>query len=267
MNNKFIFIIVIVLVVVVAGTLYFLNKPQQSLPTSVIGTTLNGVLVKKEWEKSSESYCAQGSDYFTLKTNNEELVLEFEPVYSEAQMAMFSGKNVAITGEKKLKKIECPEGSQCPATSDGVFTCEVFKVNKISESGSVTAETYKFNVNLQQCHHSYGVDGTKFGITTVITNTGSIVAPPATVWLFYDNRICDKKNLDKSYLPNDALFKNYSDGRWFTCSVELPPVPKDAEKINKVFKLVFTTGNQDPIKEGVLMFSGSTKSSCGVAVE
>lgn len=99
-----------------------------------LGTILNGTLVKNGWEKSFESYCAQESDYFTLKTNNEELVLEFEPFYSEAQMVKFSGKNVTITGEKKSKKIECPEGSQCPATPNGVFTCEVFKVNKIDES-------------------------------------------------------------------------------------------------------------------------------------
>lgn len=136
MNKKFIFIIVIALAVVATGIYYFLNKPQQSLPINVSGITLDGILVKNGWEKSFESYCAQGSDYFSLKTNNEELVLEFEPVYSEAQMVKFSGKNVAITGEKKSRKIECPEGSQCPVTPDGVFTCEVFKVNKIDESKS-----------------------------------------------------------------------------------------------------------------------------------
>lgn len=125
----------------------------------------------------------------------------------------------------------------------------------------------KFKVNLQQCHHSYGINGTKFGITTEITNMGPIVMPPATIWLLYDNKVCDKKNLDKSYLLGEVLFKNSSDGRWFTCNVELPTVPKDAEKINKTFKLIYTTGKQDSPEEGVTIFSGNTKELCGVAVE
>jgi hypothetical protein len=113
------------------------------------GTTLNGTLIKNGWNKSFESYCAQGSDYFTLKTESENLVLEFEPVYSEEQMTKFSDKNVAITGEMKSRKIECPEGSQCPATPDGVFTCEVFKVNKISDSKSINN-----SVNCVDCGES-----------------------------------------------------------------------------------------------------------------
>jgi len=135
MNKKLIFIIIIILVIVTVGVFYFLNKPQQGLQPSITDKSVNGILINKEWTKSFESYCAQGSDYFTLKTiNNEELVLEFEPVYTETQMSNFSGKNVTVTGEKKSKKIKCPEGSQCPVTPDGVFTCEVFKINKIGES-------------------------------------------------------------------------------------------------------------------------------------
>ena len=97
--------------------------------------TLNGVLVGKEGTKTSQCYCAGGSDYFTLQTSGEELVLEFEPTYTEAQMSKFSGKNVAITGEKKVRKVdvECLPEQQCPLISGSVFTCEVLKVNKISE--------------------------------------------------------------------------------------------------------------------------------------
>ena len=134
MNKKSLFGIIVLLVVIVVGVLY---KHQQKSLVTVTGVNLNGVLVKKLGTKSFESYCAQEDDYFTLKTGSEELVLEFEPAYSEAQMSNFSGKSVSVIGERKKREIECPEeGQQCSPTSDGIFTCEVFKVSKISESQS-----------------------------------------------------------------------------------------------------------------------------------
>jgi hypothetical protein len=132
MNKKIISIIIILLLVIVIGIFFTLYKPQPDSLANVGNITQSGVLVKNDWSKSLGSYCSQSSDYFTLKTNDEELVLEFDPIYTDMQMSQFSGKNVSITGEKKEKKIECPEGSQCPKTPDSVFTCEVFKVNKIS---------------------------------------------------------------------------------------------------------------------------------------
>ena len=125
---------IIILVLVVVGFFYFLNKQQKDLILNVTDTTLSGVLVKNDWAKSLESYCAQGSEYFTLKTKSEELVLEYEPNYGEAQMSDLSGKNITVAGIKKQRKIECLEGQQCPRTPDGVFTCEVFKVSKINQS-------------------------------------------------------------------------------------------------------------------------------------
>lgn len=141
----------------------------------------------------------------------------------------------------------------------------------ISGQKSISSEGYQFKVDLQQCSHSYTatVDpGTHFGITAEITNTGAVINPPLTIWLLYDNTICDKKELGKSYGPNEILFKDIpNDGRFFTCDVELPGLPADAKKINKPFKLLYTIGNQDPLKEGVTFFSGKTKQLCGVCVE
>jgi len=106
---------------------------EQTSSAELAGETLSGILVKNDREKSSLSYCAQGSDYFTLKTSGEELILKFEPAYSEEQMSALAGKNVVITGEKEVREIRCPSGQRCPLPPEGVFTCEVFRVETISE--------------------------------------------------------------------------------------------------------------------------------------
>lgn len=140
---------ILVLVIIVSGILYLINTqgPQQKntegdIPHSQISPvvssngeelpmTLSGVLVKHGWTKTSESYCAGGGDYFTLKINNDELVLEFLPIYSEAQISNFVGTTITVTGRKENKEIECLPGEQCPVTPDNIFTCEVFVVEKI----------------------------------------------------------------------------------------------------------------------------------------
>jgi hypothetical protein len=133
------------------------------------------------------------------------------------------------------------------------------------------SEAYKFKVDLQQCCHSYTAQvdpGTHFGITAEITNIGTVINPPLTIWLLYDNKICDKRELDKSYGPNEILFKDIpNDGRFFRCDVELPGIPAEAKKINKLFKLLYTIGKQNPFQKGATFFSGKTKEFCGVCVE
>lgn len=96
---------------------------------------LSGKLVHKQWEKSAESYCAQGSDYFVLESEADNKVL----VYSE-KLVPFSGKNVAITATKMERAIICPPGEQCPVPADWKpgtpepdFKCEIFEVMQISE--------------------------------------------------------------------------------------------------------------------------------------
>lgn len=154
-----------------------------------------------------------------------------------------------------------------------LISCVFVSIGFILVSGQelTSSEAYKFKVDIQQCYHSYTakVDpGTHFGITAEITNIGAVINLPLTIWLLYDNKICDKKELDKSYGPNEILFKDVpDDGRFFGCDVELPGIPEEAEKINKPFKLLYTTGKQNPFQKGVTFFSGKTKEFCSVCVE
>lgn len=129
---------------------------------------------------------------------------------------------------------------------------------------------YKFDVKIQNCFYIYGVNGNGFFVETSVTNMGTTVSPPLTIWLLHDNKICDKIVLDKSYSANEILFKDnpYDNAFGLGCEVTfLPPNPEDAEKINKPFQIVYTTDSQDPLKDGFAIFSSNTKKICGVAVE
>lgn len=87
-----------------------------------------GTLLRKAWTKSAESYCAQGSDYYVLKTANESLVLQFRS-YPDSSML---NKAVTITGFVRTRIIYPEEGGQHPvADDDGGYQCSVFVVEKI----------------------------------------------------------------------------------------------------------------------------------------
>lgn len=127
-------------------------------------------------------------------------------------------------------------------------------------------QPYNLGVNLQYCNYSYGLEGNKFGATAEIINTGKTINPPGSIWLFYDNKICDKKDVDKPHEKKSVLFSSHDEG-WFGCDVELPPGRRDAEKMDKNFEFIFTVKNQDPLKEGVKIFSASTKDLCFTVVQ
>ncbi len=91
---------------------------------------LEGTILCKSWEKTHESYCAQGSDYFTLDTGDGEKVLKFsENLYN------YCSQNVRISANELLRTIECPEDSvsQC-AVQPGQegFVCTIYDVLEIS---------------------------------------------------------------------------------------------------------------------------------------
>jgi hypothetical protein len=133
-KNNLKIIIIAFLILLVIYCFFYNARNNSSYYSNYNKTTLVGILVKNDWSKSIDSYCAQSSNYFSIKTNSEELVLEFEPTYSESQMVKFADKNVTVVGEKILKKIECKKGEQCPVTPNDVFSCEILKVDKISNT-------------------------------------------------------------------------------------------------------------------------------------
>lgn len=94
--------------------------------------TLQGVLLKKPWSKSTQSYCAQGSDYWVLKEGEEEHVLAWLDEDLLTSAAFKEGKEVKLKGVWTQKKISPPENviSQHPVGPDGddTFECVVFSV-------------------------------------------------------------------------------------------------------------------------------------------
>jgi hypothetical protein len=107
---------------------------------------LSGELIKKEWTKSTESYCAQGSEYYVLQVNNSSrtVIVEFEE--EKIKVAKLLNKNVEVIGNHVEKTIPSGDGiSQEPVSTystinneetdkqtNKLFTCKVFKVNEVT---------------------------------------------------------------------------------------------------------------------------------------
>ena len=107
---------------------------------------LSGELIKKEWTKSTESYCAQGSEYYVLQVNNSSrtVIVEFEE--EKVKNTKLLNKNVEVIGNHVEKTIPSGDGiSQEPVSTYSTinneetdkktnksFTCKVFKVSEIT---------------------------------------------------------------------------------------------------------------------------------------
>ena len=103
-------------------------------------------LLKKEWSKSTESYCAQGSDYYVLQVNNSSrtVIIEFDD--EKTKVSKLINKNVEVIGRHEDKPISAGDGvSQEPinihsnlngegedSQTNKSFTCKVFKVKEIT---------------------------------------------------------------------------------------------------------------------------------------
>ncbi len=103
---------------------------------------LQGTILKKEWTKTTQSYCASGSDYYALKTENEEIVLENNSkTPNKTKFDKWVGKKVIVKGVKIEKVIKndnplsqkpisfSPDGKQ----SNDDFSCLVFRVRTIRQ--------------------------------------------------------------------------------------------------------------------------------------
>lgn len=100
--------------------------------------TFTGTLLAKQWSKSIQSYCAQGSDYTVLKLSDDsEVVLEN---MTRKKLSDFDGKNVEIRGYYETKRIkqnnegqspQKPSLEQRPDTGGEDFTCKVLVVQTI----------------------------------------------------------------------------------------------------------------------------------------
>lgn len=79
-----------------------------------------GVIIQKGWTKSSQSYCAGGSDYVVLQTEGKEAILssnrdENSEKIELNELKKFAGKKVRISGVLVTTLVECQPGTQCPS--------------------------------------------------------------------------------------------------------------------------------------------------------
>ncbi len=106
------------------------------LPLTSWAQSLKGTLKMKSWSKSTQSYCAQGSDYYILQNSNGETVLDLsQSDYKLDDLKKWNGKKVVITGALKTRTIKGSDNpmEQRPVSSDGNdFTCKVWEVKKIT---------------------------------------------------------------------------------------------------------------------------------------
>ncbi len=121
-------------------------------PSDQVERDITGLLIKKPWSKSTDSYCAQGSDFYVLQTKDHTHILDFSEYKSPAsQWTKWTNKNVRIKGETRTRTIKAPDDnlSQRPAdvispdgkTVSSDFTCTVFVVKSINVSPVVKNPT------------------------------------------------------------------------------------------------------------------------------
>ncbi len=116
----------------------FAQTKGKSEKTEISLKKYKGIILSKPWTKSTQSYCAQGSDYFVLKVGKQEFVLENQ---SSINLADYKDKKVSFYGYEKTRTITPKDdGSQRPVQmsldKDGkeiketAFTCTVLIVQK-----------------------------------------------------------------------------------------------------------------------------------------
>ena len=119
------------------------TKPIIKQPTSSDTTELTGQILKKEWSKSTESFCAQGSEYYILKPQEDMayqngIVLEFAGNIEKSQVDSLTNQIIIARGNiiEKVIKFDKDELSQRPVTpgnpDDHTFICQVFKVKAMA---------------------------------------------------------------------------------------------------------------------------------------
>ncbi|MCU0449857.1 MAG: hypothetical protein MUC97_08445 [Bernardetiaceae bacterium] len=97
--------------------------------------TLTGKLVRKPWTKTTQSYCAQGSDYYVLQlASGEELVLEGG---RPKRLRTLTDRQVTVVGRQTSKVVKPKEENPMEQRPVGLpgqpneFTCTVFVVRQL----------------------------------------------------------------------------------------------------------------------------------------
>lgn len=92
-----------------------------------------GIIKKKPWSKSTQSYCARGSDYFVLLQNDKsEIVIQN---HTRINLEIWVNEKVTIIGKRETRVIKANLNEQRPINSfekdDGTFQCTVLDIESI----------------------------------------------------------------------------------------------------------------------------------------
>jgi len=112
------------------------HKPRMSGEITGPQKVLKGEIVKKSWSKSPQSYCAGGSDYFILKSEEGELVLKLTARQVEKldvqKRRKKKYKGILITRElPALNYDQVPVNGYSQGKQLGCFICHVFEVKNL----------------------------------------------------------------------------------------------------------------------------------------
>ncbi len=104
--------------------------------------SITGKIVEKPWQKSQQSYCQGGANYYVLQTQDAEIVLNSQRdtemddttyLKMQAKLANLVEKTITITGQWVKKSFayeeHCPPMAQCIAQD---ITCHWFKIQQIN---------------------------------------------------------------------------------------------------------------------------------------
>ena len=95
-------------------------------------TCLTGVVIKRPWSKSVQSWCAGGSDYYTIKYDHKYSILSFENNDLQKSVANLENRTVTICGKhiKFYKTYKPSPLQQCPVDANGdcLALCHYFHV-------------------------------------------------------------------------------------------------------------------------------------------
>jgi hypothetical protein len=103
----------------------------------------SGIIRKEPWTKSSESFCAGGSDYFVLETGTGREILNSDrsttskekKAVSQEELLQFVGKKVTIEAIERIVPIKCGMGEQCLVGRPGAkvdLICSYLAVLKVA---------------------------------------------------------------------------------------------------------------------------------------
>lgn len=129
------YIILSFLILMTISTISAQNKKGGKTKKADTNDLFLGTIKKKPWNKSTQSYCARGSEYYVLSQNDDlEIVIQNN---TKIDLESWVDKKVEITGKMETRSIKANPMEQRPVNpfdkDDGTFKCSVLDMKKIEQ--------------------------------------------------------------------------------------------------------------------------------------